>query len=139
MALTLNNFFGKVFILIFLFAGAPAINSRGFSQVKGPAFQLEDKEKNLGFVMEVEIVEIEYVFENTGYQPIIIQEIKVTCGCTAGEYPKEPVLPGKKGVIKISFDTKGKLDRQDRTVGVISNVPGPPEELRFKGVVLKKK
>jgi hypothetical protein len=108
-------------------------------KASGPQFKFEDTKHNFGFVREGELVHMEYTFQNTGTQPILISEVKVTCGCTTPDFPKSPIKPGEKGIIKINFDTTGKYDRQDRTVDVISNVGGPPLQLRFKGVVLKRK
>lgn len=113
-----------------------------FSQdKKDTAAQIKfaDAKYNFGFVREGELVHMEFKFENTGTEPLVIKEVKVTCGCTGVDFPKTPVKPGGKGIIKVNFDTNGKLDRQDRTVDVISNAAGSPHKLRFKGVVLKKK
>ncbi|MCC7302100.1 MAG: DUF1573 domain-containing protein [Bacteroidia bacterium] len=127
-------------LLFLLIAFAPVFHCRGFSQTApGATLAFTDSKKNFGFVKEGEVVTLEYEFKNTGGAPIIITEIKVTCGCTTTEFPKEPVLPGQKGKIKVKFDTKNKFDRQDRTIQVISNATGSPHELRFKGVVLKNK
>jgi hypothetical protein len=105
----------------------------------GPVFKFDDTKWNFGMVRESELVHMEFKFTNTGTEPIIITEVKTSCGCTKVDYPKTPIKPGEKGVIKVNFDTTGKLDRQDRTVDVISNAKGGPHQLRFKGVVLKKK
>jgi hypothetical protein len=104
----------------------------------GPVFKFEDARWNFGMVREGEQIHMEFKFTNTGTEPIIITDTKVACGCTKVEYPKAPIKPGEKGVIKVNFDTNGKMDRQDRTVDIISNATGTTQ-LRFKGVVLKKK
>ncbi|HEY6160771.1 MAG TPA: DUF1573 domain-containing protein [Bacteroidia bacterium] len=105
----------------------------------GAVLKFDDSKQNFGFVRDGEVVQMPYKFTNTGTKPVIIKEVKVSCGCTVVDFPKTPILPGQKGVIKISFDTHGKYDRQDRTVDVISNANGSPQQLRFKGVVLKPK
>lgn len=111
-----------------------------FSQTKDTAFLKAKKTKyNFGFVKQGRIVKIEYLFENTGKAPLLISSIEVTCGCTVGDFPHFPIKPGETGVILLSFDTKEKYDRQDRTVEVISNASNSPTQLRFKGVVLPNK
>lgn len=82
---------------------------------------------------------MEFHFQNVGNKNLLIGEYVVECGCTVMEPHSNPVLPGEKSVIKVSFDTTNKLDRQDRTVLIKSNALNSPSELRFKGVVLKKK
>lgn len=127
----------KFFAISFFFALAPVFISRGFSQA--PVLTFEDTKHSFGMVKEGEIVNLEYKYKNTGGAPVIITEVKVTCGCTTVDFPKEPIMPGQSGSIKVKFDTKNKYDRQDRTIQVISNSTGSPQDLRFKGVVLKNK
>jgi len=76
-----------------------------------------------------------YEFTNSGNQPLVISDIKVECPCTKFEFPKEPIRPGEKGQIKMSFDTKGKIGFQDRTLDVYSNAKKNPVKLRFKIMV----
>ncbi|MCD6347235.1 MAG: DUF1573 domain-containing protein, partial [Bacteroidales bacterium] len=46
----------------------------------------------------------EFTYTNIGKKPIAITKVGTTCGCTAPLYTKEPVKPGKKGVVKLRFD-----------------------------------
>jgi hypothetical protein len=116
-------------LLVFLSAIVFAQNGLKFEKTK----------ENAGMVREGEKLVFEYPFENTGTQPVIISEAKVQCTCTTVEFPKQPVKPGEKGVIKVTFDTTNKMDRQDRTVQLVTNAQTAPYELRFKCVVLKAK
>lgn len=101
--------------------------------------KFKDTKYNFGFVKQGKIVKIEYFFENTGKAPLIISNIEVTCGCTVADFPHYPIKPGEQGTILLTFNTKEKYDRQDRTVSVISNASNSPTSLRFKGVVLENK
>ncbi len=85
-----------------------------------------------------EILHFDFPFINQGNEPLIISEVKVTCGCTSPEFPDKPVAPLEKGVIKVNFDTKGKRGYQDRILEVLSNAKNSPEKIRFKGVVENK-
>ena len=78
------------------------------------------------------VLKYDYEFTNTGKDPLVITEIKVACGCTKYEFPKEPIMPGKTGVIKLTFDTKTVYGPQDRTLMVYSNAKKNPFKLRFK-------
>ena len=95
--------------------------------------------QHLGFVHQGDTLHFTYTFTNTGNQPLIIADTKVQCGCTSVQKPTEPVLPGKQGVIKVSFSTSSAIDRQDRTVTVTSNASDSTVVLRFKCIVLKTK
>ena len=110
-----------------------------FAQTSGANIKFEDPKYNFSFVRQGEVVKFEYRFENTGDEPLVIADAQVECGCTVVEKPEQPVKKGEKAVIKVSFDTKSTIDRQDRAITVISNAKNSPSVLRFKGVVLKPK
>ena len=48
------------------------------------------------------------VFEvtNISQEPLIIEQANPTCGCTIGDYTKEPIAPGKTGFIKATYNAK---------------------------------
>jgi hypothetical protein len=50
-----------------------------------------------------------YTFEytNTGKQPVVIQDVKSSCGCTTPDWTKEPVTTGQKGYVKVSYNPTG--------------------------------
>lgn len=78
-----------------------------------------------------------YEFTNTGDAPLSI--VTVTnggCGCTKPSYPLEPIAPGKTGVIKITFDPRGRAGEFNRTVKVKTNAAKSREKLTFSGVVV---
>ncbi len=47
-----------------------------------------------------------FKFTNTGTAPLIISSAKGSCGCTVPTYPKEPIMPGQQGEIKVKYDTQ---------------------------------
>lgn len=47
-----------------------------------------------------------FKFANTGTAPLVISAAKGSCGCTVPSYPKEPIMPGEAGYIKVKYDTK---------------------------------
>lgn len=47
-----------------------------------------------------------FKFTNTGTDPLVISNAKGSCGCTVPSYPKEPIMPGEAGYIKVKYDTK---------------------------------
>ncbi|MDH6354222.1 hypothetical protein M2132_000549 [Dysgonomonas sp. PH5-45] len=81
----------------------------------------------------------EFTFTNIGKAPLLIQRVAVSCGCTTTSYTKEPVLPGKKGSIKISYSTTGRVGSFNKTTTVFTNVPDSTFRLVIKGEVLPKK
>lgn len=79
-----------------------------------------------------------FEFTNTGDQPLIISDVKSSCGCTVPEKPKDPVAPGKTGEIKVKYDTK-RVGPIRKTVTVYSNADKPIKALKIKGQVLDNK
>ena len=78
------------------------------------------------------VLEHSYSFTNKGNAPLIISDYKVECSCTKVILPKEPILPGKSGVIKVTFDSEGKAFYQDRLIYLSTNTKRKTEKLRFK-------
>lgn len=111
------------------------LSTKGFSQ----EIKFKETKHNFGFVHEGDTVKIDYELKNVGDKALIISNYEVECGCTKMESVTRTIEPGEIYIIKVTFDTHQKYDRQDRTVKIISNAVISPTELRFKGVVLKPK
>lgn len=90
---------------------------------------------DFGSVTEGENADFDFVFTNTGKEPIIIERAQPACGCTASEWTKEPVLPGKTGFVRASYHTQGRPGPFTKTVTVMSNAGA--KVLTFKGEVEK--
>jgi hypothetical protein len=76
----------------------------------------------------------EFKFTNTGKEPLIISNCQGSCGCTVPSCPKEPILPGKTGVIKVHYDTK-RVGPISKTVMVQSNAKAGTVTIQIKGTV----
>ena len=50
-----------------------------------------------------------FTFTNIGDKPLIINQAIASCGCTVPEYTKDPIAPGEKGEIKVTYNGTGKL------------------------------
>ncbi len=98
-------------------------------------FKFEKEEYSFGSIKQGDVVNYEFKFVNAGKEPLIITEAHGSCGCTVPEYPKEPIKAGGKGVIKVTFNSAGKLNMQDKTVTISSNAKGGPKVLHIKGNV----
>lgn len=76
----------------------------------------------------------EFKFKNTGVEPLIISAAKGSCGCTVPTYPKEPIMKGQTGSIKVHYDTK-RVGAFTKTVTINSNAKSEVKTLTIKGVV----
>jgi hypothetical protein len=78
-----------------------------------------------------------FEFTNVGDEPLVISDVKSTCGCTVPEKPEGPIGPGEKGQIKVKYDTKNKVGPIRKNITVYSNADEPVKLLKIKGEVLK--
>ena len=101
--------------------------------------RFEDKVQKFEKVEAGQQLSFDFFYTNTGDQPLIISDIKVACSCTEFTYNKKPVMPGKREVIKVTFNTKTVYGWQDRILEVHSNAKDSPAKIRFKGNVERKK
>lgn len=76
-----------------------------------------------------------FEFTNTGDAPLIISDVKSSCGCTVPEKPKDPVAPGASSAIKVKYDTN-RVGKIRKTVTVYSNADQPIKALKIKGEVM---
>ncbi len=77
------------------------------------------------------------VFEvkNIGDAPLIIEDVKSSCGCTVPKKPENPIMPGETGEIQVKYDTK-RVGPIRKTVTVYSNSDQPVKALKIKGAVI---
>lgn len=75
-----------------------------------------------------------FEFTNVGDAPLVIEDVKSSCGCTVPKKPEEPIMPGKTGEIEVKYDTK-RVGPIRKTVTVYSNAVEPTKALKIKGLV----
>ncbi len=79
----------------------------------------------------------EFKFVNKGKTPIILNDVRASCGCTTPEWTRTPVAPGEKGSIKVAYNTNN-VGAFSKSVTVNSNAKNTPVVLVIKGVVTAK-
>ena len=78
----------------------------------------------------------EFVFVNTGTEPLILTQPKSSCGCTVPEWPRQPILPGESNVIKVTYKNTDRPGNFNKYVTVFSNAAVNKEvKLHIKGTV----
>lgn len=105
-------------------------------QKLGPQIDFAEKHINMGTIKEDDgAVEFTYTFKNTGTAPLKLENVKPSCGCTASEWTKDEVMPGKSGSIKAKFDPSYKKGKQHKSITVYSNTEPNITILSFECVV----
>lgn len=101
--------------------------------------EFTDTTHDFGTITEGETVEHEFEFTNTGKEPLIISNAGASCGCTVPDYPREPIQPGQKGMMKVKFNSAGKPGHQEKSVTVTTNSNRGTHMLFIKAEVKEKK
>ncbi|WP_166922121.1 DUF1573 domain-containing protein [Flavobacterium poyangense] len=78
---------------------------------------------------------IVYEFKNTGKTAVVITNVQGSCGCTATDYTKEPVLPGKSAKVTATYNAANK-GGFTKTVTVTTSAETTPKVLTLKGTVI---
>ncbi|WP_405566025.1 DUF1573 domain-containing protein [Polaribacter sp. Asnod6-C07] len=99
-------------------------------------FKFEAESINYGKINKGSNGERTFIFTNIGDKPLIIKNIKSTCGCTVPKKPEAPIMPGEKGEIKVSYNTK-IVGGFSKSITIFSNAKNPRKVIRIKGNVNK--
>lgn len=115
----------------------------GFAQetdepLTGPKIYFAETSFEFGDITQGDRVEHTFELENTGNEPLILSDVKTTCGCTVPEWPREPIAPGKKANIKVVFNSTGKMGIQNKVVTIMSNAVNSPARVKIVSNVLPK-
>ena len=103
---------------------------------KAPVFEFERKIVDYGAIEKGSEGIYDFKFKNIGKSPLIISNVKGSCGCTVPSAPKEPIMPGASGVIKVKYDTN-RVGPISKTITITSNASEPKKVIRVKGLVKK--
>jgi Protein of unknown function (DUF1573) len=93
---------------------------------------------DFGKIKEGDVVKHKFKFTNTGTNDLILENVKPSCGCTAIEWPKDPIAPGKSGEIEAQFNSTGKSGLQTKYITITLNSAERLERVTFSGEVIPK-
>ena len=103
---------------------------------KEAVITFDKTEHEFGRILQGEVVTYSFHFTNTGNAPLLITNVNTSCGCTVGDFPREPIKPGQDGFIKATYDSKGHHGFQSRALTVLANTNPSATTLRFKADVM---
>ena len=102
-----------------------------------PRIAFDSTHKDMGMIVQGAQVETRFSFTNAGGGPLVITDVRSTCGCTVGkDWPKHPIKPGEKAHIDVSFDSEGRTGVQNKTITVVANTSPPSNVLTLSGEVV---
>lgn len=127
-------------ITLFVILSAQAQDSKEQS-TSGPKIKLETAQHDFGDVNEGTYPTYKFKFYNVGDKPLVLKSVRPGCGCTASDYPREPIMPGDSSTITARFNSNGYGGRSFyKSITVTTNeTKNNLKVLYIKGNVLKKK
>lgn len=116
---------------------APGIEALRERQEERHALKFENSTHNFGEVKEGEHVKVDFKFTNVTDQPVKIEGVKASCGCTAAKPDKEVYEPGESGVIRADFNTANRTGRQVKSITITTDYTRAPTSiLRIQGDIV---
>jgi len=86
------------------------------------SFSVDKKKHDFGTILEDSENKVSFALTNTGQNPLIIESVDVSCGCTTAKKPEKPIAPGETDEIEVIFHPKpGQLDKQHKTITITAN------------------
>ncbi len=99
----------------------------------------KETEHNFGKIEEAGgKVSTVFEFKNEGMEPLVISNVRASCGCTTPKWTRTPIEPGQTGTITVTYNPSGRPGRFQKTVTITSNATTPSVKLIIKGEVLPK-
>ena len=106
---------------------------------QNPVITFEKTEHDFGKIHEEDgRVSTVFEFKNEGMAPLVLSNVRASCGCTTPTWTKEPVEPGQTGSITVTYNPNGRPGRFQKTVTITSNASEPTKKVYIKGEVLPK-
>jgi Protein of unknown function (DUF1573). len=107
-------------------------------ELKTTSLAFTETEHEFGDVKEGEFAKHEFVFKNTGTEPLYVRDAKASCGCTTPEWTKDTIAPGAEGKILVQFNSEGRPGTFTKTVTVLANTDPEATVITIKGFVIAK-
>lgn len=131
----------KLLVLLVVAVAGMSVQAQTVEEVKkdftGPMFEFESEVIDYGDVAVNSDGNRVFKFKNVGKSPLIITQVKASCGCTVPSKPEAPVMPGETGEIKVRYATN-RVGPFSKSITITSNAFEDTKVLRIKGRVVEK-
>ena len=126
----------KKFYLTFSFLFLSYVSFAQDTEYDKPVFKFDNETIDYGKIAMGANGYRVFEFTNIGKSPLIITRVQASCGCTVPKKPENPIMPGEKGKIEVSYDTK-RLGGFSKAITIFSNAKTPRKVIKIKGYVEK--
>jgi len=104
------------------------------------SIQWQDTIRDFGTIREGDSVSFGYKFRNTGDKPLLLMNVRTSCGCTVARFPQKAFFPGEESEISVIFRSSGHPGPVLKSVTVVANTGNNVAHIMvFKGNVLPQK
>ena len=100
-----------------------------------PVMKFAETRYDFGITKKNTQITVLFEFINKGDTPLVIYKVDVSCGCLSVEYPKQPIMPNKKGIVEIKINTQNLTGTFNKPVFVKSNATKGIIPLRIVGQI----
>ena len=112
-------------------------STRDNAPSKYPIMTFDKKVHDFGTIDDGTPVETIFSYTNTGDAPLVVSEIKSTCGCTVPQdWSTAPLLPGESSKFTVKFNGKG-ANKTSKTVTIKANTQSGNESVRITAFINK--
>ncbi len=101
---------------------------------KSASFTWEQQTYDFAEIPQGKPVTTVFNYSNTGEFPLVISNVQTSCGCTVADYTKDPVLPGKTGYVKVTYNA-ANTGTFNKAVTITANTETGSQVLFIKGKV----
>lgn len=104
-----------------------------------PVITFKTTEHDFGKINEADgRVTTVFEFKNEGMEPLVLSNVRASCGCTTPNWTREPIEPGQTGKITVTYNPNGRPGRFQKTVTITSNATEATTRVYIKGEVIPK-
>ena len=100
-----------------------------------PVISFVEAEHDFGTIVNGTPVETKFKYTNTGDSPLVVSNIKSTCGCTVpSDWNKDPIAPGDSAEFTVKFNGKGN-NQISKSITLTTNTEKGSEVVKIKAFI----
>lgn len=123
--------------MVIMFLALVTVQAQDKPATPQDSIVFENTTHDYGTIVQGSDGSFEFKFTNKGKAPIVLNDVKASCGCTVPEWTRTPVAPGEKGTIKVTYNTNNQ-GAFTKSITVNSSAKNSPLVLMIKGTVTPK-
>ena len=116
-----SKIFQSIFLFIIIVSVIGCSNTQKSHHKNGAVIELKDSILNFGTIYKDRKLNYKLVIYNKGNEPLLLNKVRTTCGCTIASYDKTPILPGDSGTILFNLSTDKTGGYPHKKIAIYSN------------------